>query len=59
MYKKVSVVNSLFIVLRDFFLRDFALTQLENYIFRIDTIIFVLTLLGIGDPWPHLSSAEG
>jgi len=34
--------------------------QLENYnIFRIDTIIFVLTLLGIGDPWPHLSSAEG
>jgi hypothetical protein len=47
------------LVLNDFFLRDFALTQLENYnIFRIDTIIFVLTLLGIGNPWPHLS-AEG
>jgi hypothetical protein len=59
MHKKVSVINSLFIVLLDFFLRDFSLTQLENYIFLIDTIIFVLTLLGTGDPWPHLSSAEG
>ena len=26
--------------------------------FLIDTIIFVLTLFGVGDPWPHFS-AEG
>jgi hypothetical protein len=52
--KKVSVVNSVFIsahtsflvlaglVVRNFLLRDFALTQLKNYnILRIDTIFFV------------------
>jgi hypothetical protein len=71
--KKVSVVNSVFVsahipflvlaglVLRDFLLRDFALTELENYniFFELTRFCFILTLLGVGDPWPHLSSAEG
>ena len=48
------------LVLREFFLRDLALTWLENYTTsRIYALIFGLTRFGVEDKWPHLSSAAG